>query len=378
MLRLVKNIALFALVLLALNALVHRYFLPYGWGDNVLYMKHKYYTDHKDDFNAIYLGGSLIYRHIDPVVMDSVAGEYGLEFNSYNYGVDGNGYLKMKTTLEEILKEPSPELKYVFTSLSNSAIFLRLNMHTKKFVSWWTWKDIAHAIRLTWQLDMPAKRKAKFTYFYLVTLVENRLNFGLMTDAIQFHIKKDGSYDESFLGMNADGFYPYHYQAQRQLMSQAWEDSLMKVSRITYLTDTVRREAMLQENIRQFQETDPGSKAIDLMVKTYQDMIDQCAEKGIKLIVVMPPRIRESYEVFIPTFERLPEANRISLASPLEYPEFYDVNYSYNFHHLDLNGAHLYSKALAEEFLNLEGIDNDVYDFIYDPTAAVPMAEPGE
>jgi len=33
----------------------------------------------------------------------------------------------------------------------------------------------------------------------------------------------------------------------------------------------------------------------------------------------------------------------------LQYPEFYDVRYGYNFHHLNLDGANLYSKKLGEK-----------------------------
>lgn len=368
MVRLIKNILLLLLILFALNSLVHRYFLPFGWGDNVLYVKFDHYEKNKAGFNTVFLGGSLVYRHVDPHLLDSLAGANGLELSSYNLGVDGNGFIKTNMELDRILEDPSPDLEYIFTSLSNSSIFLRLNLHTRKFVTWWRFKDMVYAIRLTWKLPMTFKRKVKFSWFYVVTYLENRLNFGHLTDAVQFHVKKIG-YDDSYLGRRMDGFYPYDHQAGRQLMSQAWEDTLMKQSRQAYLTDSVKRQNMLNANIRAFRETDPDGPALQMMVDTYLDMIRRCEEKGIKLIVLMPPRIRESYSVFIPIYNALPEANRINLASPLDYPEFYEVQNSYNFHHLDINGAKLYTTALAEEFLKLEGIEADLY-------TRPPLADP--
>lgn len=366
--RLVKNIALMLLLLLFINSILHSYVLPFAWGDNVLYVKYENYKKNKDEFNTIYLGGSLEYRHINPQIVDSLCSMNGLEISSYNLGVDGNGFLKQKWELEEILKDPSPNLKYVFVSLSNSSIFLRLNLHTQKFATWWRVKDIAYAIRLTWDLPMSFKRKVKFTYFYLLTLVENRLNFGHLTEAVQFFVKPVG-YDESYLGVHRDGFYPYDLQETRQLMSQAWEDSLMKQSRVVYLEDSAARRKMLERNIREFSDTSGSAPLLRIMLETYKDMIGQCAEKGIKMIVLMPPRTREPYTWFIPIYEGLPDENKISLASPLEYPEFYDVKNSYNFHHLNHIGARLYSFALADKFLELEGIAADLYPI---PQAASP------
>ena len=360
MLRLLKNILILAVILFFVNSLIHKYFLPFGWGDNVLYVKYDHYEKNKDEYNAVFLGGSLVYRHIDPYLMDSLMHNNGVEMNSYNLGVDGNGFIKSNWEFDKIIEDPSPDLKYLFVSLSNSSLFLRLNLHTRKFVTWWRLKDVVYAIRLTWQLPMPAKRKAKFSYFYIMTLLENRLNFGHLTNAVQFHVKKEG-YDDSYLGLRKDGYYPYDHQAGKQLMSQAWEDSLLKISRYVYLTDTIKREEMLQTNISQFRDFDPETAPLQIMLDTYMDMIRRCEEKGIKLVVLMPPRTREPYTFFIPIYNALPNENKINLANPLEYPEFYEVENSYNFHHLDVYGAELYTTALAEEFLKINGIENDLY-----------------
>jgi len=358
--RLFRNIILMLVLLFIVNGIVHSYFLPFGWGDNVLYVKHEHYKATKEEYNTLFLGGSLVYRHIDPYLIDSLMGDQGIEMNSYNMGVDGNGYLKQRWTFEEIIDNASPDLKYMFVSLSSSAMFLRLNMHTKKFVTWWRFKDLTHAIKVTWDLPITFKRKLKFSYFYLVTLIENRLNFGHLTEAVQFHVKKTG-YDESYLGVRKDGFYPYDYQEGRQLMSQAWEDTLLKMSRVAYMTDSIKRDAMRETNIREFRDFDPNSLLMEIMLDTYSDMIETCAEKGIKLVVLMPPRTREPYTYFIPIYNALPDANKINLANPLEYPEFYKKENSYNFHHLDFHGAQLYTTALAHEFLKLEGIEANLY-----------------
>ena len=117
---------------------------------------------------------------------------------------------------------------------------------------------------------------------------------------------------------------------------------------------------------------------LQLMIDTYYEMIRRCEEKGIKLVVLMPPRTREPYTYFIPIYNALPPENRINLASPLDYPEFWEVHNSYNFHHLDLYGAELYTTALAEEFLKLEGIDNDLYTApeLTDPYVIEALAGP--
>ena len=64
-----KILLLFALVF-AINSVVHKLLVPYDWGDDVLRVKNEFYNSHQAQFNTVFVGGSLFYRHLDPYQFD--------------------------------------------------------------------------------------------------------------------------------------------------------------------------------------------------------------------------------------------------------------------------------------------------------------------
>jgi hypothetical protein len=110
----VLNIILLASLLFVINQIVHAYFLPFTWGDEDLHAKMVHYKANKDDYTAIFIGGSLEYRHVNPEITDSICQQFGVDFRAFNAGGDGVAYLHQIRVLEEVLKEPSPNLKYAF------------------------------------------------------------------------------------------------------------------------------------------------------------------------------------------------------------------------------------------------------------------------
>ena len=108
--------------------------------------------------------------------------------------------------------------------------------------------------------------------------------------------------------------------------------------------------------LHEFENYNPN-KVVQPMLDGYNKMIKKFNEKGIKLIIIMPPKTRESYKYLLPVYDKLPASNKINLANPKEFPSSYDPKYCYNFHHLNLAGANIFSENLAYELLKLEGIE---------------------
>jgi len=357
--KIVRNIILLGSLLFVVNQCIHAFLLPFTWGDKDLHAKMTYFEKHKDEYSALFVGGSLVYRHIDPSITDSMCQANGIDFRAFNTGVDGVAFLKQMRVIEEVIQNPSPELKYIFVSLSSTTRFKYLNLHTKRFTSWQRPQEMFRAIRLTWELKIPIKQKLKFSWYYFITMLENGFNVGMMTDAIQYLTHPETEYVTTTLGENHDGFFPYDEQEQLVFEKDSWEyrmQEMMLLSRKNYVEQVGRRDTMLLQNIYEFENFDENY-VLKSMLARYNKMIKACNEKGIQLIVILPPRGREPYTHLIPTFNQLPESNKINLASPIEYPDFYLPENSYNFYHLNQKGATLYSKILTQRILELQGID---------------------
>jgi hypothetical protein len=218
---------------------------------------------------------------------------------------------------------------------------------------------MVRAIQLTWDLRLPIKEKLKFSWYYFITMIENGFNIGFLTNAIQALTHPETTYSTLSLGPDGNGFLPYDEEEKfvfEEGSSDAKMHELMLLSHKLYLENEGKRDSMLLQNIQEFKEYD-DTYVLKSMLARYNKLIKTCEKKGIKLIILMPPRGREPYTHLIPTYNQLPEDNKINLANPLEYPEFYEPENNYNYHHLNLKGASIYSDVLAKKFLELEGID---------------------
>lgn len=101
--KLVKNIVLLFAILLLCSFIV-KLFIPFYWGDSTQATKFEYYKQNSKNYNAVYLGGSLEYRHLDPEIIDSIAQKNGINLHSFNLGIDGHGIVQQMTDLDGLLK----------------------------------------------------------------------------------------------------------------------------------------------------------------------------------------------------------------------------------------------------------------------------------
>ena len=364
--RLIVNIILLSAILFAINYIIHAHYLPFSWGDKELYTKLNYYQNHKDDYTALFVGGSLIYRHVDPQITDSIGHIHGLEFHSFNAGGDGISFLKQIRIVEDILKNPSPNLEFLYVTLASTSRFRYKNLHSKKFTTWHRPIDMWRAVKVSMEMDLPIKDRLKTSWYYIISAVENSLNIGLLNDALQYLNYPNETYDNTCLGENKNGFFPYDLQELIQYPKGSREFRLqeaMILSHKTYEAQIGRRDSITEKITREFQTYDKD-KVIKTLLRNYIRLIKEAEKKGIKLTVIMPPKTREHYNLIIPIYDRLPATNKINLANPIEYPEFYDPKYCYNFHHLNLAGSKIFSRTLAHKILQLEGIEVETNEFV--------------
>jgi hypothetical protein len=82
-------------------------------------------------------------------------------------------------------------------------------------------------------------------------------------------------------------------------------------------------------------------------------LIELSSEKGIKMMIILPPKIKDRYDYFMPAFNMLPKSNIIDLADPELFGDFYEKNLSYDEGHFMQEGARIYTERLVEAFLRL-------------------------
>ncbi len=347
----VINIVVIGLVLLVTSNIV-RYFMPFYWGDSTQTTKYEYYKKHAEDFNAVYLGGSLEYRHINPHIIDSVAQKNGIDFRSFNLGVDGHGIIQQMNDLEGLLKIRNPRLKYVFFSISSEPYFFKANLHTPKWVSWQTANASYNALSILPSLEDPWKYRARMGAFWISSWIENLFNIGTVPDMLKYGFDKT-YLDSSYVGKNHDGFYPYDYEESHLFMEYKWEDTLLLESRHRFEKGDPYTDTLNKNVLDAFTKVDSSTKANQAMVDLCMKAYKQCAKRGIQVIFMLPPKARTTYNLLLPVFNAMPEGTKIELADIRKYPKFYAIEYGYNFHHLNDKGATILSQEFAKQLVPL-------------------------
>jgi hypothetical protein len=99
-------------------------------------------------------------------------------------------------------------------------------------------------------------------------------------------------------------------------------------------------------------------------------LIAQFKARGIHLIFILPPKSDYSaLQIQMGLYNNIPAANKINMADPYKYPEFYHISHAHDRIHLNLEGARLYTQHLAEEFTQL------VYEQHLEDTDSVTAGE---
>lgn len=358
MFKLVRNIILLLLLTTILVSVVGHFAAPFGWGDSTFYTKSNYFLENKSRFNGIYVGGSLEYRHIDPFVIDSIVQENGVDLRSFNLGNDGYNLPLQVWVVENMLEKAGKDLKYIFLSLSSDPLFYKGILHTKEWNYWQNLKSVVFSVKVLQEMPIPAGEKTKFSRFYVTSLAENMLKFGMMSDLLQFHFVKAAA-DSLYLGHRKNGYFPYDdEEAYLSLRNDLPDEIVTKmqnndISKQDYQRNVNKRDSLNTIWTKAFETYQTGTPALPLYLKTYLALHKRCKDMGIHLIFVMPPKGRTDYGLLQAIYENLPEDSRINLADPRKYPQFYTLENGYNYHHMNATGSDIYSKAFGEEVARL-------------------------
>ncbi|MFN8295750.1 MAG: hypothetical protein U0T69_06110 [Chitinophagales bacterium] len=350
--KLIKNILLLSSILLLIS-LIFKFILPFYWGDTTQATKFEYYKKNSNKFNAVYLGGSLEYRHLDPVIIDSIAKKNGIDLHSYNMGIDGHGIIQQMTDLEGILKIENPNLKYVFLSVSSDPYFYPLNMHTTKWIAWQDVSSTYRAVKTIATLNDPIRNKAKFSYYYGLSWIENIFKIGAMPDVINYEISKNDTNTDFYLGKDKNGFYPYDEEMNNLMAEYKWQDTMLVESKRVYEREKGKRDSLTASVVKAFENYKSTDKPNKAMVNLLMDAYKKCIKKGIQVYFMLPPRARTDYSLLLPVFYAMPANSQIAFADPRKYPKYYDVNYGYNFHHLNHKGAVILSNDFGNQLSKL-------------------------
>jgi hypothetical protein len=344
LIRAVTNSAIAAIAFLITCIGLHAV-LPFPEIDGGVSQKFRFFSEHKDEFDTLFIGSSRIYFQISPAVFDRVTSEDGLPTHSFNFGIGGMFLPESAYLLEQILNLKPRNLKWIFIEYDEMQTKWSIENQTSRRALYWAdWKRVSLVLRkLThagiaplWRPN-PAKlhdiilgqKDEKSTRslltFYATQFERNYANVARAADVPDYFFGRDT--DErlaSYLGAARDGYLP---RANRTSPSQteAYERGLAA--------------AMEQAGTR------PLSP---YAVEAYRQCAKEVRNVGATPIFLITP---STTQIDIATERTGVPGVVIAFNNPQAYPSLYRSDVRRDGQHLTKSGSEEFTRMVAEKLV---------------------------
>ncbi len=338
------------IIVLFINLLI-RNSIPYFWSMDTLLSYEKVLETYYKDTNLLFLGTSRTANGIQPSWLDNQLNKYhNLNINSYNLGIPGASIGENCALAREYLyNEKLPKLKYIvieLTSVENalSGQFCGPKvLHSARTTYWLDSKGLLFSINnLFGQAQIYTKQKIKLTYNYITSYLINMLNIGMLDDF--FKLKALGISENSF------GKGHKHSRGYRDVEKEPSKE--MSRRKKEHLNTKGKRSNQKAKNSILFFNGKANAKKLKnkAFLKGLKQLIEEGEKRNIKIIYLVPPLIRlKSYEHLSSVYKALPLTNKVQLTNANVFPELYEYTNIFDGTHFTKDGAHIYTKYLANE-----------------------------
>lgn len=338
-----KKIALlgsiFGLCLLCLNHLVFTSNKRYA-GNPVYALKRDFLLQNQNQFNTVAIGSSLTYRHIIPEKLDSSL--KACETSTFNLGADGlfnpETYYLYENLIDEI---PDNSLDYAFVEIIGMPNIESENLATPRSFYWHNLQYWLFSTDYILDSNEPPAVKLEYLREYSVSYLYRLL--------LGFRVLFSSSPNEvQHLGQN--GFYAFDTKMKNPKTDPETRDRL-KGKNVALLKDTNVLQERIEIAKKTFSTTQDGS-INQAHLRKLRQLLRKSQQKGIELVFFVPPRLHD-YEGLASVVEKLPPDRVVEVFDPQKYPEFYQLNLSFDEVHLNEAGAEIFTQRFADAIDNV-------------------------
>ena len=301
-----------------------------------LIKKHLVFREYVKDYNTLFIGSSRIYEHLNSTYFDSLTGIT----KSYNLAYLGLFPYRSFDCLDRALQE-SNHIENIFIELHPPNIYgssynSSPALQSIDYERWLITLNLAAAPefplrdRFLFAVDYSRQFLYKYLGFSSSKYIKLLLGIGSSND---INGQDDIKYDKfhGYYGLDPEN-----------------ETGLAKYRREQFLKNSSGILEEYKNNYFQQDLTKYEPYAYTNYVKSYAEELS----RRYSVYFVIPPRHDVEDYLFFNNFKNhLGDFPILDLTSPELYPEFYDVEFSFDRLHLDLEGSRLFTYHLAQFFL---------------------------
>ena len=303
----------------------------FAWGNKYFQLKLAE-VKHNPEINTLFLGSSHFYRHIDVAYFDDILDST----NSYNLGVEGLANPENYYLLEELLEDDSINVKSIFLALTSLQSTSPENFFKGRSSYHVSTSNLWYALNTIREESRPFKTKIFRYSSFLLNYGYNYLGLPALRD--MFKYKKN--------------LAETHHLSNKGYLSL--DDDLRQEVKARHNVFLEQEKALLQNRKlkakKQFETGADDKYLIQAHYNKIVELINKAKLKKITLFFVITPRLK-NYKEILSLKDKLSANQVIDLANPARFPEFYEVENSFDIGHLNKKGAIIFTEKLAEEFL---------------------------
>jgi hypothetical protein len=321
--------------------------LPYAWGP--YYANELCLEKNAPAYNTVILGSSRVHRQISSVIFDSL-NQNVIPTRTFMFGIDAMTIDEEDYLFHHILATKNLKPDYMIVELCDVDVFAPFNMHTLRKKYYYSPTVFFRSVTCLWYSEYTFKQKFNATFPMAINALEKLTNFDMLSKVYKFkHNEEKASY-------KCGEFYdPFSTQDTSNVMFQGQEYRNSHIEFMTHWKDMYTQRDSLKILLARFRSNPEDSRRNPAYWDIISRMIEKARQKNIKLIFFVPPKLEvEHFKNVLPVYFSLSPKNRIEMADPDKYAEFYELQYTYNIGHVNKEGSVLFTQKLSSLFLELE------------------------
>jgi hypothetical protein len=302
--------------------------------DQALWQKWVYFAAHKDEFDAVWIGTSLVLRDVDVPAIERGLAEAGVELHSFNFGMGGMGTYEQDFLLHRLLELEPARLKYVF--LEGGPVGLGIHprhifqspgdLDTFRSVFWHDWTQTGKVLGQTRRLPHALPTKLELAFTHLRLCARKFANYGLGPQVPRF---LEGPGAPSAIMSEDLGFRPYP-----EPHGTEFTDPAAYAQRVREVEAQNRAPLELEE----------------LHTEVHAAQYAAVDARGAELIYLcLPASIGEPERPFLHAQGVIPWL--FDFSQPSEHPELFRFEHRWDEDHLNRDGVALLTPLLVERIL---------------------------
>jgi hypothetical protein len=271
-----------------------------------------------DHYTTVFVGASVVYRHIDPMLFDTELRRAAIPSRSFNLGAPAMTFGEAEYWVRKVLSWHPARLKYLIIDATLVQLEATENLLSARFIAWHDLPATRLSIATTLASSHPLATRSKFVVGDVRALLYNATAVGA--------VSQTWTETEDYLVGN-EGFAPLGLLGSPQ--------ELERQARLrTHLNRYLRRVNELRTSEPDYPDEDRRMLSL---------IVDECRSHGVTPIVISAPVLWNSrIDVNAPVFD---------FRDPDRYPELYDLAFRFDEEHLNAQGAQLYTSLVAKRFI---------------------------